>query len=315
MVSSLRTSKATAVGVVLLLGAGCPAIAQARTTCVYAGAPTNVLTVMVSGANQAVITRSAEQIIVRENDQPPKTCAGDVPTVFNTDTINVLASGSERPYVDLLLANGPLAPGATTENAGASEIEIDIKGLSIGATVVGTRGDDVFAWGASGAYAGLNVNPSDAGDRDVDISISGAGPIAALSVDADAGDDTITGNPVLGEFASVSASGGPGNDVLSAPAGAFVVVLGGGTGDDTITGSKSADSLDGGAGRDRIAGRDGADVISGGSGSDELLGGAGRDNIKARDRARDTVSCGAGRDRVRADRRDRLTGCERASRR
>ena len=312
MVTKLRTSKA--VGIVLLVGAVCPAIAQARTTCVYAGAPTNVLTVTVSGANQAVITRSAEEIIVSENDQPPKTCVGGSPTVFSTDSINVLTSGSERPNVDVLLANGPLAPGATPESVGASEIEIDVRGLHIGTTVVGTRGDDVFAWGASGAHAGLNVNPSHAGDRDVDITISRADPIAALNVDAGAGDDTITGNPILGELAFVSATGGPGNDVLSAPRGAFAS-LHGGSGDDAITGSRFDDTLDGGAGRDRISGRGGADVISGGSGSDELLGGAGRDTIRARDRARDTVSCGSGRDRVQADRRDRLTGCEQASRR
>jgi hypothetical protein len=46
-----------------------------------------------------------------------------------------------------------------------------------------------------------------------------------------------------------------------------------------------------------------------------VWGGAGNDVISARDGSRDVIDCGAGLDRVTADRRDRLRGCERVSRR
>lgn len=111
----------------------------------------------------------------------------------------------------------------------------------------------------------------------------------------------------------VTAYGGPGDDVLSTPRGGTRGSLSGGPGDDVITGGAFADGLMGDAGSDRIVGGGGSDKITGGSGSDRIFGGAGRDFIKVRDDARDTVECGTGRDRVSANRRDRVTGCERIS--
>ena len=80
-----------------------------------------------------------------ERGDPPQPCAGAIPTVSNTDTINVLFSGDEA-FADVLLAGGPLAPGATAEAVGAPEIEIQVSGPDSGVTVVGTRGDDQFRW-------------------------------------------------------------------------------------------------------------------------------------------------------------------------
>ncbi len=313
MLTRARTLTAAA-GTLLAFGAVCAVSAQARTSCVFAGAPTNVLTITVLGANQAVITRSGQEITISENDQPPRPCAGGIPTVSNTDTIDVLIRGSEFPDVDVLLANGPLSPGATPESTGASEIEVNIKGVVGAASVIGTRGDDIFAWAARGTDPGLNVNPSHAGDRDVDVTISNDDGVALLFAYGAAGDDRITGNPILGALVGVSASGGAGDDVLSAPKGTFAI-LEGGSGDDVITGSRLDDRLNGNSGQDRIAGGDGADIITGGAGSDQLFGGAGRDTVRARDRVRDKVSCGSGRDRVQADRRDRVISCEQTSRR
>jgi hypothetical protein len=44
-------------------------------------------------------------------------------------------------------------------------------------------------------------------------------------------------------------------------------------------------------------------------------GGAGNDRIKVNNHKRDKVNCGKGRDRVTADRNDKLTGCEKITRR
>lgn len=51
----------------------------------------------------------------------------------------------------------------------------------------------------------------------------------------------------------------------------------GGEGDDTLTGSASADELDGGPGNDSLLGRDGVDRLTGGPDNDTLVGGRGDD--------------------------------------
>lgn len=107
--------------------------------------------------------------------------------------------------------------------------------------------------------------------------------------------------------------GGEGNDVLD-----------GDGGDDSLWGSDGRDRLFGGSGNDRLLGGAKADELHGDTGDDELAAGTGRDRvwggpgndtISARDGSRDVIDCGAGLDRVRADRRDRLRGCERVTRR
>jgi Ca2+-binding RTX toxin-like protein len=298
---------------VLVLAASLPAAAQARTSCAFSGAPLNVMTVSVSGESFAVIIRRGEEITVAELGDAPQPCAGAIPTVSNTDTINVLLSG-DAAIADVSLAGGPLAPGATAETVGAPEIEIQASGPEGGVLgVVGTRGDDRFRWGAGGANPGLNLNPA-AGDEDIDVTVLGGEFGAFLNVDGGAGNDTISGDPTAGH-GNVYASGGPGNDVLTAPPGNVTASFDGGAGNDVITGSAGDDTLRGDAGHDRILGGGGADDITGGTGRDRINAGAGRDLIKVHDTARDTVSCGTGRDRVNTDRRDRVSGCERISRR
>jgi Ca2+-binding RTX toxin-like protein len=80
---------------------------------------------------------------------------------------------------------------------------------------------------------------------------------------------------------------------------------------DLLRGLGGKDLLRGLGGTDRLEGGVGADRIVGGPGRDMVIGGDGNDDIDVKDGQVDTVRCGAGRDRVRADRRDRLSGCER----
>ena len=306
-----RTLKGTAVVAgLLLLGGSFAADAQARTRCSYAGPPTNVLTVTVSGDSIGVIKRKGLEITANEFLERPSPCSGGTATVLNTDTVNVLIGPDA--FADLRLDGGPFAPGATPETEGASEIEIQFSGRSALADIVGTPQGDEFRWGPGGASAGLNLNPRSAGDRDVDVTPSGEETF--LVAQGAGGNDTIIGEPGVRVNSGVFAEGGRGNDVLSAPPSTDGI-LDGGSGNDVITGGRGFDLLDGGAGNDRVAGGGGPDEITGGPGKDRLFGGAGRDTISSRDSKRDTVRCGPGRDRVKADRRDRVRGCERISRR
>jgi Ca2+-binding RTX toxin-like protein len=217
----------------------------------------------------------------------------------------------ELAFPEVLLALGPFAPGATPELEGASEIEIEFEFRlrNSWADINGTRRADEFHWGPGPQHhPGLNLNPQDAGDQDVDVTVRGPG--VCLIAHGAAGNDTIVpapGPPFPND--GVASSGGRGDDRLNAPRNSWGS-LGGGADDDTLTGGRQGDNLNGGDGNDRLKAAGGADSIRAGQGRDLIFGGPGRDRINSRDSIRDTVRCGAGRDRVKADRRDRLRGCE-----
>ena len=143
------------------------------------------------------------------------------------------------------------------------------------------------------------------------------------------------GNDQIFIRSTASATGDDGNDTITGLAGT-TSGFDGGSGDDRITGAEGRDRILGGGGRDVIVGGDGRDVIEGGVGDDDLSGGAGDDRIEGFTGAdvlrgqegndllasgdgrqgNDRLSCGAGtRDRANADRRDRVVGCERVTRR
>ncbi len=82
-----------------------------------------------------------------------------------------------------------------------------------------------------------------------------------------------------------------------------------------INGNARANRLTGTARAERIDGKGGNDRIDGKGGKDVLIGGTGNDTIMAADGIAETINCGAGRDRVTADRTDKLSGCERVTRR
>ena len=102
-------------------------------------------------------------------------------------------------------------------------------------------------------------------------------------------------------------------DLIYGLAGADVIR--GSGGHDCLVGGPGADDLFGGTGSDRLTGGTGSDYLSGGSGVDLLDAGPGGDVVNARDRRREIVRCGTGIDRAVVDRRDRVRGCERVSRR
>lgn len=95
-------------------------------------------------------------------------------------------------------------------------------------------------------------------------------------------------------------------------------------GSDHLIGTPKRDRICARPGADRIDGRAGNDDIDAGSGADTVIGGPGRDTIRAggggdivyvRDGERDVVDCGTEQDIVVADRRDRVSHCEKVLRR
>ena len=119
------------------------------------------MTMNVTGASDAVITRRGQEITAGEDGDPPEPCVGTIPTASNTDTINVLFTG-DHPGAEaqVLLAGGPLAPGATAGAAGAPEIEIQVSGNGSAVSVVGTRGDDRFRRGPAPCPAAPDATAS-----------------------------------------------------------------------------------------------------------------------------------------------------------
>jgi Ca2+-binding RTX toxin-like protein len=99
--------------------------------------------------------------------------------------------------------------------------------------------------------------------------------------DLGGGDDRFAVDPALS--GGGSADGGPGNDLLGAPAMPGPVSLSGGDGDDILVGGNGDDQLDGGAGADLIA------------------GGPGNDTVLLRDGAVDHFQCGDGFDHAVLD--------------
>ncbi len=124
-------------------------------------------------------------------------------------------------------------------------------------------------------------------------------------------------NKALGSYQSeaplgITASGGPGNDVLIGNAGADSFAGAGEwsrdiateaelldpNGKDTLVGGDGPDLLDAGAGDDRVEAGDGADAIAGGDGSDLVDAGPGDDHIGTPDAGNDRLLGGAGDDLI-----------------
>lgn len=98
--------------------------------------------------------------------------------------------------------------------------------------------------------------------------------IAAFSIDANGGNDTIAAAPGVSAYMLIN--GGAGFDDLIG--GGNADELRGGPGPDRLAGRAGPDQLFGGGGNDRIHGGPGKDVLRGGPGSDAVFGGPGRDD-------------------------------------
>jgi hypothetical protein len=332
-----------------------PAAVQAQSqppnlTCSYSGPPSHTLTFTTGTGEETVLLRRAGDEIklysedvrgtVKRKGQRKKTIwrrvlepasCNATPTVQNTDKITVRIDADEIVDLDVSLEGGPLAPGATPEADGISEIEVEIQQLTdFGHTVrfVGTQGPDWFRFGTGGGTPftpAVNLNAQDeeaAPDPDAAlIPLPGPGPSAGFSLPGlvlapGGGDDRVTtaGGP---EFQAPSPfapliSGGPGNDTLSTVGSEWSTTKGG-SGSDLIQAGTGRNLLFGGGGADTIVGGPNRDSVEPGKGRDSATLGDGFDLVATLDHRRDRVDCGSGLDIVSKDRKDRTPGCERKS--
>jgi Ca2+-binding RTX toxin-like protein len=194
------------------------AVARAAVSCSFDGG-TGIVSVSFEHGDVPTISRLGNAIAVDG-------VACGTATVANTDSIDVaFADDPDSDLVVVDLSGGLLAPGATDEGDGSSEIEIQITGGDGSfdtLRIVGTSGPDAFAT----SFLAVNLN---AGETIIDPDI--------------AVNDTI----------SLELIGGDGDDELSLdPFDAFALAtLLGEEGDDRLSGRLGGDDvLDAGPGRD-----------------------------------------------------------------
>ncbi len=177
----------------------------------------------------------------------------------------------------------------------------------------------VFGFGGDDTITLTGFAPDRSGASGLAFDQYGSQP--EFSVSGGEGNDILRGDATDETF-----SGGPGDDVLTAP-GALAALMFGGPGNDQLFGkSLLVDLMAGGPGNDRIGGStgfsvglggDGANTIVGGRlsdfavggrGQDKLVGKAGRDALFGQ-AGRDAIFGGAGDDTLVGGRwRDRLRG-------
>jgi uncharacterized repeat protein (TIGR01451 family) len=235
--------------------------------------------------------------------------------------VRTAGAGTCTPGAALRCTLPPIAPGSSATTT------IVLAGTSVGASIhhaisVTTSSTDATPGDHAAAVdtlvTGASVPPSTAPTL--------ASPPCANPGFGGRDDDVLFGSAfgdrLFGRAGRDLLRGRAGNDCLYGGDGSDV--LDGDGGNDSLWGSDGRDRLFGGSADDRLLGGARADELHGDTGNDELAAGSGRDRvwagpgndtISARDGSRDVIDCGPGLDRVTADRRDRVRGCERVSRR
>jgi hypothetical protein len=276
----------------------------------------------MAGPAFGVVDRDTPYVVTVANHGPSAAAGVTVTDVIPSGARFVRTEGPSTctPGATLRCMLPSIAPGAsgalTIVLAGAAEGASFHHAVSVTTTSTDpTPGDhsaavDTLVTGASVPGAGVAL----AGAACANVSFGGRDDDVLLG--------SSFGDRMYGRQGRDLLRGRAGSDCLFGGEGADV--LDGDGGDDTLSGGDGRDRLFGGAGNDRLLGGAKADELHGDTGNDQLFpgtgrdrvwGGAGNDVISARDGSRDVIDCGAGLDRVTADRRDRLRGCERVTRR
>jgi Ca2+-binding RTX toxin-like protein len=196
---SLRGSVPLALALSLLWPA---AVAQAAPSCSF-DAVTGIVSVTAAHGEVPTVSRLGDAIAVDG-------VACGTATVTNTESIDLpFPDDPDSDTVVVDLVGGPLAPGATDEGDGSSEIEIDV-----------TRGDGSFdtlrILGSSGSdvvttdFFAVNLN-ADESVADSDVTVD---DIISLDLIGGAGDDDISLDP-FSAFAVMTVIAGDGDDRLT----------------------------------------------------------------------------------------------------
>jgi Ca2+-binding RTX toxin-like protein len=239
---------------------------------------------IINSGPSTTVSRSVDDILVDGATCGPGGVIG-IATVTNTGLIHFYDNFGGYQSVKISLAGGPFAPGLDTGASAEIDFTYTSTSLCDQFWIVGTPGVDYITWGG-GLDAAANLNADETEGVDADLTVLGC--------------------------AWGGASGGGGNDLLSAAGGAgtgnparYLMRLIGGTGDDVMIGGSGPDHQKGGRGADRLIGGPrsdpdlrggpGPDVIRGGPGSDDLLGEGKRDLLVGGD-GNDVLKGGAGFD-------------------
>ncbi len=196
----------------------------------------------------------------------------------------------------MLTAEPFSGPGGNIDGSGWEKVNGGLGNDDFGArcacTVMPGPGNDTITLGSAGTFlasasgdgADTVLAAPDATGLKADYSIRSAA--VSLTIDGEANDGQVGEGDSL-DFGITSLTGGTGND--------------------TLAGSSTADELDGFAGDDRLLGRGGADRLVGDVGTDTLYGGSGGDLLLGQDGA-DRLYGGDGDDVLRGDERNGPAG-------
>ena len=156
--------------------------------------------------------------------------------------------------------NGGDGEDTTTWNIGDGSDVMNGEAGTDRVEVNGANTAETFTLAPNGARA--KFDRTSAGAFSLDI-----GTAEALDLRALAGDDAFTVSPGPGALLAVTADAGAGNDTITGADETDTFL--GGTGNDTLTGGNGADLLDGQEGDDTLRARDGqSDLLRGGAGTD-----------------------------------------------
>jgi Ca2+-binding RTX toxin-like protein len=261
----MRSLHTALIAVILVLAA--PAAAQAADVSV--SGTTLAFTAADNEANAVSITLAAGTYTVVDAGVPSVTAnGGGCAAVANTVTCPVgsinAVTVDGRDLADTIALSGTAAatinggegddtitggPLNDTINGGADADRID--GGAGNDTLNGDSGDDTFLAGL-----GNDVLTGAAGTDTADYSTRSAPVTVSL--------DNVANDGATGETDNVK------NDVENVT---------GGTGNDALIGTTTANVLAGGPGTDSLDGDTGNDVLDGGTGADDLTGGAGTDTV------------------------------------
>jgi Ca2+-binding RTX toxin-like protein len=227
-----------------------PAMASASSTCSYNFNTKEVTINDASGSLALHVVRSGPYVAYGDGRSTPQICWGPVTiaTTTNTDTINVIESAANvEGGITVDESQGMLAPGATPESDGTSEIETVVYSNHTHPSlkVVGTSGPDTIRVGGSGA---VNLGP----DADTDISVADGASNVALW--GGAGNDFLSGEGFV-------------NGVWNSATVPLLLV--GEADNDVLLGGFASDALYGGANDDSLISVDlSSDTLSGDTGDD-----------------------------------------------
>jgi Ca2+-binding RTX toxin-like protein len=202
-----------------------------------------------------------------------------VQDVAGMETIDLRMLGGEDTYtgdsgLSSLVSSIVVNAGVGTDTLTGGDADETLVG-DLNDTMSGGEGDDTFP-----VSAGNPIGTVDGGPGGDTIAVTGTDVSELFSIDSPgAGQATVSQNfnpasIVTGTaMERVSVDAGAGNDSVSmTPAAAADLTA-------DLTGGAGADTLSGGAGPDTLRGGDGNDTLRGGDGNDRLFGDAGNDAL------------------------------------